>query len=696
MKNLKFVLLFACLLSVSIFQMQNPIITTNSNTAIQTALTHPITYTVSQPPFNAIGYQSVNTSVQMDSVQLDTYPVNVTNENYLGLYSFISDQNGYTPNGWTGSGNAVIQSYVGHTKVVNLTNELTQTVVPITSGTFEFWEYIPAFNIVTPTPVFFFCTHDYVHNGYGIELNIYHSITHKEIAVWNYSAYLQIGIFKTDCWTHFRISFNDTTQNWNLYLNNTYKGTYWYDHALAQNRTVDVSFQETQPSGFSFCDAIDYSWSGGYYLNHNTHIETFTTGDYQGVYSFITDTAGYAPTNWAVTGSIKVVSGIAGHHNVVNCTGSLTNTFNTYHTSGLIEFWVRFNTTSVIGSFVLRHDADAIVYSEIGLNWSGYKDTGTYNIITGIVANHWYHILLNFTTTREDYWIDGTEVGWQFHFTNRTNSLNSLTLDTSIPTFVDAVDYSWADGYVLHRNMQTENFTTNVYNAKGVYCSPIAYLPSCYATNLTTFTCLRTNSIITTTIYISLDNTTWTPMGLGPLSNETNSIPLSAPMNTPSALIFGFNFTSIYGNATSILIGYDFFYEVTIANIPPNALDIAPANNSLNLNILVPINCTVFSSDDSCNISLYINATLVNSASNCANASFFYYLFHASYNTTYIFYFSLTDGENVTVSDLYFFTTGDAPTIPVSTQPATIFDWVVILFGSLIAAAIAVANKKRE
>jgi hypothetical protein len=99
------------------------------------------------------------------------------------------------------------------------------------------------------------------------------------------------------------------------------------------------------------------------------------------------------------------------------------------------------------------------------------------------------------------------------------------------------------------------------------------------------------------------------------------------------------------------------------------------------------------------NISLYVNDTLVNAASDCENGSFFYYLFAASYDSLYTFYFNLTDGENTTISATYVFTTGEEPIIPPEEPEITPFPLsysIAIVFATAAALFILGPHGKAE
>jgi hypothetical protein len=89
----------------------------------------------------------------------------------------------------------------------------------------------------------------------------------------------------------------------------------------------------------------------------------------------------------------------------------------------------------------------------------------------------------------------------------------------------------------------------------------------------------------------------------------------------------------------------------------------------------------------------------LNGASNCANGSFFYFLLPANYSTSYTFYFELTDGENITTSSLYCFTTGIEPEDEEeepSSRTATIHDVFITIGAVGFVLLMAAANTRKR
>jgi len=416
-----------------------------------------------------------------------------------------------------------------------------------------------------------------------------------------------------------------------------------------------------------------------------THIAN-ASGNFKGLYSFTNVPNGTVPEipNWDIFESIPIISvlndvnGNTTHYKVLRFHdtggtsdyGSITNTI-TGNESGTVEFWIRTEQTNKNARFVLKSTStDGIrgILSEKGQIFF-LNETGEQVNVTSYVVNQWYHIQIDFECDDGNYtgldadtfrvYVNQVSYGI-FNFYNALDAIDQCYISTynaiegyALTFFIDALDYSWASGYYLHRNMDQDQ--SDLFNQEGSYCSPILAVNDAFLYNLTTYCNVPAGSYVYVYFYLSFNGGAWTPY-LGAPNCTVNT-----PLNGNWEMFLCYNFTS-NGIVTSTIFGFDVYYRDEVLNELPSFANISPANNSLALNLNVPINCTILDTDlDLLNVSLYINDTLVNGASDCVNGTFFCYLFLGNYNTTYTFYFNVTDGENITLSDLYLFSTEEMP-----------------------------------
>lgn len=438
--------------------------------------------------------------------------------------------------------------------------------------------------------------------------------------------------------------------------------------------------------------------------------------DFLGNYSFTDDTIGGNPADWtSIEGAgygINVIESLNDHAMVVNHSdatgggnGGMYQDFAAAHTSGIVEFWARQDADDARFNFRLfRADLAEVIYVLFDTDGNiNYLGTGmSNNTICEYAADTWYHFSIDYNTTGFQVEINGVlyGAGRTFSFPNAMSG--GLTRFTFCNHFyggpwngyIDAIDYSWAPGYYFNRN----NDTTPTYTTEGSYLSPALDLGeynNYFVTYINLSYSLPDDSDIAGAAQFSEDNITWS--GWLPFSGFPN---VTVGFECGRYLQFYINLTA----ATDLLDTPELYsllveLEETVLNEVPAFADISPANNSVGLNPDMPINCTILDADaDLLNISLYVNDTLINSASNCDNGSLYYYLFHGNYSTTYAFYFELTDGENTTTSDLYLCTTGDEPEEEEPTiQTATVDDLFIAIgaVGFVLLTAAANIRKRR-
>lgn len=198
--------------------------------------------------------------------------------------------------------------------------------------------------------------------------------------------------------------------------------------------------------------------------------------DYLGEDSFTADTVGAEPSGWDVISDLNtettIISEIDGHRMVANLSDgnfsgltSMKDHFSNNQTTGTIEFYWQASTVIEPSDFIVSDDDNWIIYFA---SWSGefiYWDGNGSHTICSITNDQWYHLRLNWTSGNFSGWeitIDGLTygAGYAYGFFNPIiDGMDALEFSTSgnsssyYNVYIDAVDYSWASGYYLNRNM---------------------------------------------------------------------------------------------------------------------------------------------------------------------------------------------------------------------------------------------------
>jgi hypothetical protein len=191
-------------------------------------------------------------------------------------------------------------------------------------------------------------------------------------------------------------------------------------------------------------------------------------GHYPGLYSFENDIAGSEPADWVCTTpgptNISTCDLISDHRNVVRLWAYQSNAVNMKNAwgydyeNGTVELWIRGTPNNDNTEVDLMDGTGQGIY--LWFDWgTGELEayTDTYVFLASITTNKWYHLRIDFSMTtwvkNYDVYLNQSEVGTDIAFmTNRTH-LDSLRisetgiLHTNSISYIDAVDYSFADGY---------------------------------------------------------------------------------------------------------------------------------------------------------------------------------------------------------------------------------------------------------
>jgi len=193
---------------------------------------------------------------------------------------------------------------------------------------------------------------------------------------------------------------------------------------------------------------------------------------YPGVYGFENDAPNSNPFGWNTTEapstSVNVINEIDNHKRVVHLTDNnaagypIINKSIGSRTSGIIEFWIRAGETNRQHYFQISDDANNGIHlymMQVG-NWR-YVTTGpVYNIIEAYNANQWYHVKIEFNTTKFHLWIDGVskDGGAGYDLAGSPTSFKRIAFntdygETGANMWIDAIGYSWDSDYNIGDNL---------------------------------------------------------------------------------------------------------------------------------------------------------------------------------------------------------------------------------------------------
>ncbi len=320
-----------------------------------------------------------------------------------------------------------------------------------------------------------------------------------------------------------------------------------------------------------------------YMIVNNIHILANETlhlvpDDYAALYSFFDDANGANPAGWTVSEdsgtSVNVIAEKNGHRKVVelwdNSTGSclMENSF-TGQSVGSIEFWLMRRSNVSYGFLQCEGYEGGSLRFSMRLMGNTLEMRSGYTLITDFKNETWYHIRIDFncTSDKTQTSINKTMCG-EFSFYTSATIITKFRISTH-PTlayantsfWIDAVDYSWADGYYLNRN----------YNAS---CSSGYYQSKVYDLGIAKRTFLYTlkyavnefniSSDVTLQYRTSANNVTWGAWSVPIMANVTINtniarflqfkVSMKAPVDFLAKECYWVNFTYLLENKT--VIGY--------------------------------------------------------------------------------------------------------------------------------------------
>ena len=410
------------------------------------------------------------------SVSLDIYE----GKHYLGEESFT---NGNFDNWIDTSGTdcyvSINLEFDGHKNVLELNDqdgstqivELTNIFDEQSQGIVEFWIQSESVGDLT---------YIYISDG-SYSNGVYFRI---------FAGYFQDGttndnilIANADIWYHVKIDFD--TSNWTPFINGIEYDTYsvqgnpiLFDRIILRTRSSEINIVKL--------DAIDYSWSPGYYEGRNTHYSNYILtpigGHYQGEISFNEDQIGLFPEGFIDSSGFQcsstVIDELDGHKKLLELKdessiyGSNIDYSFSSQTDGIIEYWIYSDDVSATDFFIYLNDDTSDPYryaSSIRQYASGlyiYNDGVGWILLQSIEDNTWYHIkqVFDCTTDKTDVYIDGILKQYNIEMRDNPTSFNELNLQSDFTEngfniYLDAIDYSWSPGYYEGRN---KHFNTSL------------------------------------------------------------------------------------------------------------------------------------------------------------------------------------------------------------------------------------------
>ncbi len=448
---------------------------------------------ISRLRFNTYDSPYQPSELYLDAVDYSWAPGYYTNRNmdvgpidYLGTYSFTEDPVGADPSGWIvvedpNTNCSIIEEKNGHHKVMQLDDNMVFGATNAdnsfgnhSSGTIEMWVY-------ADDPISDQGLKIYVEENESYPIYTIFETNNEKLVRHNGTHVLDICNISNQVWHHLRYTFECgsggydglSADQYNLYVDGVKYGPFIFRVTAEGLDELHFASGSTADDGNTYIDAVDYSWTPGYYTNRNMDYEILNNEsmDYLGAYSYTQDADGALPIGWTENNdpgcTVSVISEVNSHKKVMqlydgNITGRAIsiNQWGLNVTAGSAEWYWR--TSSPTSSNYYRFfDNDSWVIYFVNF-WGDFQYwDGSYHLITTSVHNQWYHIKVDWISTGWQVWIDGVLYGSGYSYTfaspmnDGLDRLEFHTIDiyTNFYNYYDAVDYSWAPGYYPNRNL---------------------------------------------------------------------------------------------------------------------------------------------------------------------------------------------------------------------------------------------------
>jgi len=316
-----------------------------------------------------------------------------------------------------------------------------------------------------------------------------------------------------------RMTFPDTLDMLKIYLNNIDWGNntitylipsvemetnqiFWLEVILGEEMYIPLSHVNQTKDTTSvneesrYLDNESYAFTNGSLhqngtlgildSDYSTFNSTNEVGNFSATYGFKYDTIGSDPAGWTVTetgGTVNVISDVGQHKKVLelhDTDGSngiqAKQTFSSQNSDvTTVEFWFRTDDTTQRWEARLEDSGlsrSAYMYNP-GTGQLQFSDGGAWTNVLAINNDNWYHvkIILDFTNSEYDAYIDSVLEASNFGFHQATSDIVDISFGTSTPdngyyVYVDAIGYSWDPEYEIGDNLNFDemalNFTSTI------------------------------------------------------------------------------------------------------------------------------------------------------------------------------------------------------------------------------------------
>lgn len=376
-----------------------------------------------------------------------------------------------------------------------------------------------------------------IYNPNVIEKTYYLSLNESYVNTW-YSVILPIFNFTTykDIYNNYLFNLGFYLNSGNISIANIRLGKYYdvsfsiekynYTQIIEESDSLDLTVNWNDNSKVLNESAFNYTniQKTNVFIENNQTIRLNFTGNFVSEYSFIDDTIGSNPINWTVIDGVGCNSHIISFFNEHNKVLKLEDTgigscqvYNDFseQTLGIIEFWVYVSDGTQMNKIYIQDiNNGGNIYVWIDTDNKLKYNDGLWHDITTISNNIWYYLQFNFSGG----------VGWELTVNNVLYGLGysfaflgsfidanrmyfgTLTSDSNYDLYIDAIDYSWSDGYYVNRNRNNTFFPNGSYISK-TYDLGIG--ESYFYENITWIQEVKCDSNVTLQYRVSDDNITW-------------------------------------------------------------------------------------------------------------------------------------------------------------------------------------------
>lgn len=205
------------------------------------------------------------------------------------------------------------------------------------------------------------------------------------------------------------------------------------------------------------------------YNYYNMRNQTEYNKDYIGFENFDYNDISELSTQWSITDNgittyAQITNDNDGHKNSLyhfdNSAIDLVSSefvFLESHTYGQLEFWIYMAQGQAFLELIESGTDEIFLFFDNSPLEFDYYD-GSYNYLQDYELNTWYHILIDFNTTKATFNVEINENTYSdLPFRNNPIEFNEMKFATSPALngrfYIDSLDFSWSNNYFYHRNL---------------------------------------------------------------------------------------------------------------------------------------------------------------------------------------------------------------------------------------------------